>query len=478
MRSAAILPVVALFLWVDLAPAQTKAGPKDPFRPPAIAIDGVPGVPATLWDRLRQYHSVRATAFSGWSPDGRGMLVATQFGNTTQLHRVYEPGGRREQITFFDEPVQGTFVPRSRDGAILLTMGKGGNENYQVYLLDRLTGKAALLTDGALRNQLQAIRPDGGQVILASTKRNGRDTDLYIGDPRRPDSLKMLLQTKGEFWTAADWSQDGGKVLLNRYVSINETYPALLDLATGERKMLTSPANGKVAYHDLAFLPDGQSAYVTTDARGEFQQLAQVNINTFAYEFISSDISWDVTSVTVEPSTGLTAFTVNEDGASALYLMKGKIRTRIAVPLGLISGLKFSPDGKHLGFTLARPDAPADAYSLAVAGGELTRWTYSEVGGLNPDPLRDAQAHQVRILRQTRDSGLLLQAGTGRGRQARSRHRHDSRRAGRPVPAKFQRPVPVLRQRARLCRRGPQRPRLVGLWQDLPDLGQCRQARG
>jgi dipeptidyl aminopeptidase/acylaminoacyl peptidase len=311
-------------------------------------------------------------------------LVATQFGNTTQLHRVYEPGGRREQITFFDEPVRGTFVPKSKDGALLVTMSKGGNENFQVSLLDRLSGKAALLTDGKSRNQLEAIRPDGGQVIIASTRRNGRDTDLYLCDPRQPDSLKMLLQTKGEFWSAVDWSQDGGKLLLNRYVSINESYPALLDLATGEKKMLPSPANGKVAYHHLAFLPDGQSAYVTTDARGEFQQLARVDLRTFEYQFLSNDIPWDVTSVTVEPNTGLTAFTINEGGASALYLLRGDKRQRITVPLGVISGLKFSPDGKHLGFTLARPDAPADAYSVAIANAELTRWTYSEVGGLNP----------------------------------------------------------------------------------------------
>jgi dipeptidyl aminopeptidase/acylaminoacyl peptidase len=46
--------------------------------------------------------------------------------------------------------------------------------------------------------------------------------------------------------------------------------------------------------------------------------------------------------------------------------------------------MKFSPDGKHLGFTLARPDAPADGYSIAIDGYQLTRWTYSEVGGLNP----------------------------------------------------------------------------------------------
>ncbi len=384
MRSAVILSAMTSFLLVIEGSAQTKSGSKDPYRPSAIATEEVPSVPSTLWNRLRQYHSVRAATFSDWSPDGRGILVGTQFGNTTQLHRVYEPGGRREQITFFDEPVRGTFVPKSKDGDILLTMSKGGNENYQIYLLHRLSGKTTLLTDGQARNQLQAIRPDGGQIIFASTKRNGRDTDLYIGDPRQPSSFKMLLQTKDEFWTVADWSQDGSKVLLNRYVSINETYPALLDLTTGEKKLLTTSADGKAAYQHLAFLPDGRSAYITTDARSEFQQLNRVDLKTLEYEQIYGG-PWDVSAVTVEPNSGLTAFTVNENGASSLYLLRGKKSERIDVPLGVISGMKFSPDGKHLGFTLARPDAPADAYSFAIDGRQLTQWTYSEVGGLNPN---------------------------------------------------------------------------------------------
>src|SRR5439155_22153953 len=56
----------------------------------------------------------------------------------------------------------------------------------------------------------------------------------------------------------------------------------------------------------------------------------------------------------------------------------------LKVPTGVISTLEFSPDGKHLGFTLSRPDAPADVYSIELASETLTRWTYSEVGGLNP----------------------------------------------------------------------------------------------
>jgi dipeptidyl aminopeptidase/acylaminoacyl peptidase len=396
MRFAPLLATVGLFAFLNLLPGQNGPAPvkKDPHRPPAINTEHVPVVPAALWDRLRQYQNVRTATFAGWSPDSKGILITTQFGNTTQLHRVYTPGGRREQITFFDEPVKGRFLPRTKDGAILLSMSKGGNENYQVYLFEPATGKTTLVTDGKSRNELEAIDPDGKRMVIASNKRNGRDTDLYIVDPRQPDSLKMLLQTKGDFWNAMDWSHAGVPALLiNRYVSINETYPAVLDIKTGTKTVLPIPGKGKVAFGDLAFGYGG--LFVSTDARGEFLELARLpegdprNHRDFKgnYEWLTGNIPWNVTGIKVNPKLPVMAFTVNEDGASALYLLDdlpGKKPQRVKLPLGIVTGLRFSPDSMNLGFTLARPDAPADAYSIDLEDHQLTRWTYSEAGGLNP----------------------------------------------------------------------------------------------
>ncbi|MED5401597.1 MAG: prolyl oligopeptidase family serine peptidase, partial [Planctomycetota bacterium] len=75
----------------------------------------------------------------------------------------------------------------------------------------------------------------------------------------------------------------------------------------------------------------------------------------------------------------------NEDGASGLYLLVGRSYRRYDLPLGLVSGLEFSPDGTQLGFTLSRPDSPSDAWSMRLPDGKLTRWTHSEVGGLDED---------------------------------------------------------------------------------------------
>lgn len=383
LASCHVLSVVVALLFGAALPGDRVIAADDPFRPPAIAVQDVPVVPEELIERLTQYQNTRAAAFRGWSPDGKGLLISTRFGDVPELHRVYEPGGRREQITFFREPVSGQFIPEAKDGALLLSISQGGNENDQVYWFDRESGKAQRLTDGKSRNLLGPVMHDGSKLVILCNQRNARDMDLYTADPRKPGSMKLLMQVDNEYWTASDWSRDGSKLLINRYVSINETYPAVLDVASGKKTPIPNPAGGTAAFDSLKFAPDGKSAYVATDARSEFQQLARVDLATMQYTWLADDIRWDIDAIEVEPKSGAVAFAANADGASELYLLEGTKRRKFDLPLGIVGSLEFSPDGKQLGLTLSRPDAPADVYSLNIADGKLTRWTFSEVGGLN-----------------------------------------------------------------------------------------------
>lgn len=371
-----------------VARSQAVESALDPRKPAAIETEEVPPVPAELQAKLAQYQNLRAAGFAGWDPAGKGILIRTRFGNSLQLHRVYEPGGRREQITFFDEPVDGGFIPGAKDEGMLLSMGSGGNENNQIYFLDRKNFKTTLLTDGKSRNGINVVHEDGSRMIISSNQRNGRDTDLYLAHPRKSGS-KLLMEVRNEFWSAADWSQDGQTLALIRTVSANESYPALLDLKSGQKSELPRVNEEKASYGPMAFSPSGEFIYIVADAEGEFSQLYRREKKSGEYKNLTADIPWDVNGLEIDAKTGLVAFSVNEDGASKVFVISESEsqqpnRRELKLPLGIVSSLEFSPDGKHLGFTLARPDAPADAYSVNLDNGELTRWTFSEVGGLNP----------------------------------------------------------------------------------------------
>ena len=128
----------------------------------------------------------------------------------------------------------------------------------------------------------------------------------------------------------------------------------------------------------MRFLSDDRIV-LASDAQGEFRQLAVLDPALSKPQWKAT--SWDVTDIEVSDG-GRAAYALNEDGASRLFLLNPD--AAVDLPVGIVSGMKFSPDGKRLGFTLSRPDAPSDAYTYEIAEKKLVRWTYSETGGLDP----------------------------------------------------------------------------------------------
>ncbi len=362
------------------------AGEDDPARPSAIETINVPVTSVQLFTELLPYQSVRNAEFAGWAPDGRGLLIRTQFGNSAQMHRVYEPGGRREQVTFFSEPASGRFVPNCDDGDLILSMSRKGDERFQLYLLEPSAFRVTLLTDGRSRHTLGPISTDGQRMIVRSNQRNGRDMDLFAAQIRGK-SMKLLHQVTDEYWYASHWSNDGQQLLLRRHVSVVESEPAVFDFATGRLTMLPKASDDAASYSNLRFSPDGRQVYMTTDAFGEFRELVRLDRDTKQYRRLTSDIPWDVDDVAIDRRSGRFAFAINQAGTSRLFLLEsGGAGREIELPGScIVKHLQFSPDGKQLGLTLLSATAPADVYSIDLADGKLTRWTHSVVGGLNPD---------------------------------------------------------------------------------------------
>ena len=68
-------------------PSETpKSAEVPPLVAPNLVVDGVPSVPESILAGLDRYRNTRSASLLGWIGDG--ILIATRFGNTTQLHRV------------------------------------------------------------------------------------------------------------------------------------------------------------------------------------------------------------------------------------------------------------------------------------------------------------------------------------------------------------------------------------------------------
>ena len=75
--------------------------------------------------------------------------------------------------------------------------------------------------------------PSGDLVAWSSNARNGRDMDIYLAAPSDPHFVRLLKEVSGQ-WAVADWSPDKTKIAAVEYVSINESYIHIIEIANGK----------------------------------------------------------------------------------------------------------------------------------------------------------------------------------------------------------------------------------------------------
>ncbi len=355
-----------------------------------LVLEDIPEIPAEIVAGLNRYQNVRSGIFRAWSADGDGLFIMTRFGDVNALHFVSHPLGARRQLTFFDEPM-GQIVRQPGQQRMLFMQDAGGSEFAQIFSLDPASGQAELLTDGKSRNGSLVWDRYGGRVAYLSTRRNGASNDVWIMDPDAPDDAEIVLESPdGSWWAPVEFSANGSRLLVQQYVSATHSSPWLVDLDSGEKSRLAGgPQNLSV---NLAAALEEDGFWLITDQGDEFQRLAWQAFAPHAEpQIVTGSIPWNVSGVAVSEDRQRMAFVTNEDGRSGVYLLDPRsreFRAVDAVPTGVVGGLKFSPDGGRLAMTINTAQTPSDTYVLALGSspldaGTLTRWTDSEVGGLD-----------------------------------------------------------------------------------------------
>lgn len=357
-----------------------------------LVLEDIPEIPRQIAEDLRRYQNVRSASALDWTADGGSLYVSTRFGDVPQLHRVDAPAGARTQLTFFDEPI-GDVSRRPGASELLFSMDAGGSEFTQLFMLDPDSGESRMITDGKSRNGSVNWNRDGSLLAYVSTRRNGAANDIWVMNPDEPSAARLVLEAPdGTAWSGADFSVDGRQLLVGNYVSVNDARIHLLDLGSGERRLLAGGGEFPSANSPIAFDGEGKGFWLVTDEGGEHGRLAWQSLDPGSKpEIITNDIEWSVEGVTISEDRRRGAFTVNQDGFTRLYLIDLRTRRYAPVdglPTGVAGSLEFSPDGSRLAMTLNTPKTPSDSFVLALgedalSHGALERWTYSEVGGLD-----------------------------------------------------------------------------------------------
>ncbi len=376
-----------------------------------LVADGLPPIPASLVDSVRRYTEARSASILDWHPTERQMLVSTRFGNSNQVHLVKFPGGARQQLTFFAEPIGSATFDPTRGSYFVFSRDSGGNEFAQLYRYDVNDGTITPLSDGG-RSQNGGITwsHSKDRAAYMSTRRNGADRDIWLIDPRDPKSDRILVENSGGGWSVNDWSPDDQRLLVSEYLSVNRSNLYLVDIKTAQKQKLNDDAD-EVAYSQAQFSADGKDIYLTCDRGSEFQQLCVMNLDNRKIEPILNT-SWDVELMDMSPDRKSLMYSVNEAGISRVYLMDVATRRTqpiVGLPVGVVGSGKWHANSREYGISISSARSTSDVYSIDIANQKVVRWTESELGGLIADQLSEPKLIQWKSFDGLELSGFYYQ---------------------------------------------------------------------
>lgn len=367
-------------------------------------LQNVPEISEDVSRAVQRYQNYREAVLEDWLADG-SLLITTRFGATRQLHRVAAPGGARSQLTFFEEPIAGaTAIP----GTDRFVFGRdtGGDEWFQLFAA-AATGEPAQLTEPGTRNQGATFAKDGSLLAWSRASKGSADYAIMVADPANPASRRQVYQGTGAIGPS-DIAPDKRSILLTRSISNRENRLLILDLASGQARELPFSTAKPARWESARFAPDGRSILAITDLDSDFRRLVSVDPASGQVTDLTPGLKWDVDSFEVSPDGRVLAYALNEDGFSKLVVRDFRTRRALPqpdLPRGVLTGLKFSPDGQRLALSMTTATSAGDVWTWDVAGGKLTRWTESELGGLDA-----AKLAEPRLIRFKSFDGLEVPA--------------------------------------------------------------------
>lgn len=384
IRKMACQLALATVLLTTTAPMVLAQAPTPERREVGtLVFDGIPAIPAELKPQIQRYRNARSASFQDWLADG-SMLITTRFGETAQVHRVAAPGADRRQLTFFAEPIANASAIPGASDRYAYARDTGGAEYFQIYVAG-LDGSETALTEPGTRNQGVEFSGDGRTAFWSQVRPGEPDYDIVAADLTQPGQRRTVYEGTG-LWSPIDASEDGTRLLIGKYISVQDSQLWLLDTTTGQATRIRE-STAPISYGDAQLAPDGRSIITTSDEGSDFQRLIQIPLDGGDPVPLSGDIRWDIDSFDLSDDGRVLACVTNEDGFSKVHVRD--LRTRRALPqpelpVGVVGDVAFSPDGRSLAINMSTPASSGDVWTWDITRGELTRWTQSEVGPVDP----------------------------------------------------------------------------------------------
>jgi len=354
----------------------------------ALIYEDVPPPPPTLAARLQPYLVDRDTDLLSWTFDD-ALLIRRRDGETRQAFRIATRGAEATAFTQGTQSVTAAYASPVSDDVLLL-FDEDGGEAYRLYHRDS-EGELHALTPEGTRSQDVIWSPDGSRFAFASNLDDGSNTDVYIGDLSGPDSIQMVLKGGGA-WLPLSWHPDGDELLVQEYISINESRLYQIEIGSDVARQVDLISPGPIPIADADYDHDGSGIFISADIGYGNHSLFRYDLERHRYRSVLPDPRREVLAQTLSDDGRYLAYLSVANGIGRVYavdLRRHRQLPNLEVPAGQIEAFGFEQDGSRLAVAVSTAAHPDEIWVADLKQFEAQRWYAADPSA--PDALPEPE---------------------------------------------------------------------------------------
>ncbi len=354
--------------------------------------------------KFEDYLAVETAGGVTWHPNKKQIAFTS---NVTGVYQIYtcnvEKSGVYPRTQLTNEVDRCTDPRYLSDGTLLFTRDRGGDENFQIGLIDEGMSLYWLTTDLTVKHRISYSSQS--YLYYSANLIDRARFDVYRWKiPLRKNKPELIYEPDRGLIKVSGTMNNDNKILMTQRLANANQHILLLDIIKGELMDLTAAISGNQEYRwEVVRWLDFEHIIVNTDYDFDLKRLAIITTNGKFRKLRQFEnlINYDIENYAHSKDSIWTYFLENEEGYSTLHRAKFSnggfsehetlpFPLRGVVPFGderswnQDKALSLSGDEHLLAITMSSGNQPTSVWVLDIKS--MTPWRAVEVdyAGLNP----------------------------------------------------------------------------------------------